>query len=87
MCKHVLNAQVSVRAACCRAWYDCPQCHQEATVLDPHPILKTNDVTLACKSCKRVFRRDTRKMAEEPDEADEFCPFCDNRFVIDAVTI
>lgn len=29
MCKHILNAQVSVRAPCCKMWFDCPECHAE----------------------------------------------------------
>eukprot|EP00968_Pinguiococcus_pyrenoidosus_P029441 scaffold8567_cov277-Pinguiococcus_pyrenoidosus.AAC.6 len=34
MCKHILNAQVSVRAACCKRWFDCPECHEEQ---EDHP--------------------------------------------------
>jgi hypothetical protein len=36
----------------------------------------------ACKKCKKCFRKD----AAEFDESDEYCPRCDNHFVIDAVT-
>lgn len=36
----------------------------------------------ACKKCKKCFRKD----AQEFEEADEFCPHCDNHFVIDALT-
>jgi len=57
MCKHVLNAQVAIRAPCCKKWYDCPECHSEAS---DHPLLKVNDVTMACKKCKKVFRKDPR---------------------------
>ena len=31
MCKHVLNAQVSIRAPCCKKWFDCPMCHLESS--------------------------------------------------------
>ena len=37
----------------------------------------------ACKKCKKVFR----KQVEEYEEADEFCPGCDNHYVIEAKTI
>ncbi|KAJ9482223.1 hypothetical protein VN97_g11214 [Penicillium thymicola] len=34
----------------------------------------------ACKKCKKCFRKD----AAEFDETDEYCPHCDNHFVIEA---
>lgn len=37
-------------------------------------------MTFACKKCKKCFRKD----AVEFDEADEYCPHCDNHFVIEA---
>lgn len=36
----------------------------------------------ACKKCKKAFRKD----ATEFEDADEYCPHCDNHFVIDAMT-
>lgn len=39
-------------------------------------------MTFACKKCKKCFRKD----AQEFEEADEYCPHCDNHFVIDAKT-
>ena len=39
-------------------------------------------MTFACKKCKKCFRKDAREF----EEADEFCPNCDNHFVLDAVT-
>jgi len=78
MCKHILNAQVSVRAVCCKAWFDCPKCHEET---QNHPLKKTNEIVLACKKCKKVFRKD---LTSEMDESDEYCPHCDNHYVIDA---
>jgi len=80
MCKHILNAQVSVRAVCCKKWFDCPQCHEET---QDHSLKKTNEIVLACKKCKKVFRKDT---AGELDESDEYCPHCDNHYVINAKT-
>lgn len=79
MCKHVLNAQVSIRAPCCRKWFDCAECHREQ---ETHPLKKTTEMTFACKKCKKCFRKD----ATEFDETDEYCPHCDNHFVIEAVT-
>lgn len=79
MCKHILNAQVSVRAACCRRWFDCPECHAEVS---DHPLRKTMEMVFACKKCRKVFRKDM----DHYDEADEYCPHCDNHYVLEAVT-
>jgi len=35
----------------------------------------------ACKKCKKAFR----KNAEDFDDSDEYCPHCDNHYVIEAV--
>lgn len=45
-------------------------------------MLQKFDMTFACKKCKKCFRKD----AQEFEEADEYCPHCDNHFVLDAVT-
>eukprot|EP01130_Rhizamoeba_saxonica_P004083 TRINITY_DN167_c0_g1_i1.p1 TRINITY_DN167_c0_g1~~TRINITY_DN167_c0_g1_i1.p1 ORF type:complete len:121 (-),score=19.80 TRINITY_DN167_c0_g1_i1:52-414(-) len=79
MCKHILNAKVAIRAPCCRKWYDCPECHAEK---NDHDLLRTFEMTLACKKCKKVFRIDTREL----EEADEYCPHCDNHYVVPART-
>ncbi|PMD21701.1 hypothetical protein NA56DRAFT_670773 [Hyaloscypha hepaticicola] len=81
MCKHILNAQVSIRSPCCRKWFDCAECHAEQ---ESHPLLqKTEMVPLFCPpKCKKAFRKD----AEEFEESDEYCPHCDNHFVLEAVT-
>merc|ERR1712224_850521 len=79
MCKHILNAQVSIRAPCCRKWFDCPECHAET---QDHELERTTEMVFACKKCKKVFR----KNIEEFEEADEYCPHCDNHFVIEAKT-
>ncbi|KAL0216363.1 hypothetical protein P9112_008547 [Eukaryota sp. TZLM1-RC] len=81
MCKHIVNAQVSIRTPCCKRWFDCPQCHADCT---DHEMQKTTELVLACKKCKKVFRVDLGD--PEADEADHFCPHCDNCYVLDAVT-
>ena len=40
---------------------------------------------MICKKCKKAFRKDVADM-EAPDEADEYCPHCDNHFLRPAVT-
>ena len=37
---------------------------------------------MCCKKCKKAFRKDLSLF----EESDEFCPHCDNHFVIDAET-
>ena len=39
-------------------------------------------MVFACKKCKKVFRKDM----EFYEEADEYCPGCDNHYVLEAVT-
>ncbi|KAF2106575.1 hypothetical protein BDV96DRAFT_617282 [Lophiotrema nucula] len=77
--KHVLNAQVAIRSPCCRKWFDCAECHAETA---DHTLQQSFDMTFACKKCKKCFRKD----AHEFEESDEYCPHCDNHFVLDAVT-
>ncbi|TQS37559.1 hypothetical protein Golomagni_01964 [Golovinomyces magnicellulatus] len=79
MCKHILNAQVSIRSPCCRKWFDCADCHAET---QSHPLLQRTEMVFACKKCKKAFRKD----AQEFEESDEYCPHCDNHFVLDAIT-
>ncbi|KAI8599845.1 hypothetical protein EDD21DRAFT_286548, partial [Dissophora ornata] len=55
MCKHVLNVQASIRAPCCKLWYDCAECHAEAS---DHSLKKTTEMVFGCKKCKKVFRKD-----------------------------
>ena len=38
------------------------------------------EMVFACKKCKKCFRKDMNEF----DESDEFCPHCDNHFVIEA---
>lgn len=79
MCKHVLNAQVAIRSPCCRKWFDCAECHAES---EDHPLMQSFDMTFVCKKCRKAFRKDTKDW----DDSDEYCPNCDNHFVIDALT-
>ena len=76
--KHVLNAQVAIRSPCCRKWFDCAQCHADQ---ESHQLKQTLEMTFACKKCKKAFR----KNMEEFEDADEYCPHCDNHFLIEAV--
>jgi hypothetical protein len=60
---------------------------------------------MACKGCKKVFRKDSRYVSHrlivkliklisllspffcrmDNDESDEYCPYCDNHYVLPAV--
>lgn len=81
--KHILNAQVAVRAPCCRKFFDvrvvffltqCPECHSER---ESHPLAKTTELAFLCKKCRRAFRKDMTQY----EQADEYCPHCDNHYV------
>ncbi len=86
MCKHILNVQAAIRSPCCKKWFDCSDCHNEAS---DHILKKSTDMVFACKLCKKVFRKDMLLFEGTSlihIEADEFCPYCDNRYILDAVT-
>ena len=72
--KHILNAQVTIRAPCCKRWFDCAECHAEQS---DHRLTKTNEMTFLCKKCKKAFRKDMSVY----EESDEYCPHCDNHYV------
>jgi uncharacterized CHY-type Zn-finger protein len=72
--KHILNAQVSIRAPCCKQWFDCPECHAETQT---HPLSRTTEMAFVCKKCKKTFRKDMSVY----EESDEYCPHCDNHYV------
>mgnify|MGYP005992825637 CR=1 FL=1 len=76
MCKHIQNAQVSIRAPCCKKWFDCTKCHAEST---SHELAKRFELVFGCKKCKKVFRKDLRDFEEQ----DEYCPHCDNHFYVE----
>ncbi|KKZ65682.1 hypothetical protein EMCG_01244 [[Emmonsia] crescens] len=48
----------------------------------PNPNPAPFEVTFACKKCKKCFRKDAREF----EDSDEYCPHCDNHFVLDALT-
>ena len=76
-----MNAQVAVRAPCCKKWFDCPECHFEMFGED-HELMPTLDLVFLCKKCKKAFRKEVGEF----EEADEFCPHCDNHYIIEAKT-
>ena len=39
-------------------------------------------MVFACKKCKKAFRKDVQQY----EESDEYCPHCDNHYVLEAVT-
>jgi len=43
--------------------------------------MQKTELVFACKKCRKVFRKD----AADFDENDEYCPHCDNHFVIEAL--
>lgn len=57
-------------------------------VRSPLPPARTNQdpnkprQTFACKKCKKAFRKDAAVF----EESDEYCPHCDNHFVLEAKT-
>lgn len=75
--KHILNAQVSIRSPCCKQWFDCAECHAET---QDHTLKQTMEMAFACKKCKKCFRKDMTEF----EDSDEYCPHCDNHFVIEA---
>ncbi|KAG5722638.1 hypothetical protein E4T56_gene7554 [Termitomyces sp. T112] len=77
--KHILNAQVAIRAPCCKQWYDCAECHSET---QNHQLAKTMEMVFMCKKCKKAFRKDMSSY----EESDEYCPHCDNHYVLEAKT-
>ncbi|KAF1993546.1 hypothetical protein P154DRAFT_549498 [Amniculicola lignicola CBS 123094] len=62
-----------------KKWFDCAECHQEVS---DHPLLQAFEMTFVCKKCRKAFRKDAREF----EDCDEYCPHCDNHFVIDAKT-
>lgn len=40
------------------------------------------EMVFACKKCKKCFRKDAREF----EDSDEYCPHCDNHYVLDALT-
>lgn len=61
MCRHVLNAQVSIRSPCCKKWFDCAECHAETA---DHTLLQSFEMVFICKKCKKAFRKDAREFED-----------------------
>ena len=40
------------------------------------------EFVFVCKKCKKTFRKDVGEF----EEADEYCPHCDNHFILEAKT-
>ena len=40
------------------------------------------EMVFMCKKCKKAFRKDVGEF----EEADEYCPHCDNHYIIEAKT-
>merc|ERR1719272_1777390 len=76
-----MNAQVQLRAPCCKKWFDCPECHEEHWG-DDHELMKAMEFVMMCKKCKKAFRKDVTEF----EDADEYCPNCDNHYIIEAKT-
>ena len=81
MCKHILNAQVTIRYYDGN-WYDCPLCFLDENGNYPDMSRIGTEMVFACKVCKKCFRKDMTQF-EEPDE---YCPHCGNNYVVEAVT-
>ena len=81
MCKHLLNAQVAIRYYDGN-WYDCPKCFEEINKRYPDLSRQGTVVVMACKLCRKCFRKDLTQF----EEADEYCPHCNNHYVVEAVT-
>jgi uncharacterized CHY-type Zn-finger protein len=79
MCIHILNAQVSVRAPCCNKWFECVECHD---IFMDHQMTHASTISFACLSCGMGFRKDLQLFGDK----DEFCPHCENQYIIPAVT-
>ncbi|KAF9112413.1 DNA-directed DNA polymerase epsilon, subunit B [Mortierella sp. AM989] len=75
--KQLVRTIASIRAPCCKLWFDCAECHAEAT---DHSLKKTTEMVFGCKKCKKVFRKDMDHFEEE----DEYCPHCDNKYIVEA---
>ncbi|KAJ5586676.1 uncharacterized protein N7459_002441 [Penicillium hispanicum] len=102
MCKHILNAQVAIRSPCCRKWFDCAECHQEQEAHMLQKSQEMVFACKKCKKCFRKDAAEFEERYTCPtnssgenlmkidsfpsSSSDEFCPHCDNHFVLEAVT-
>lgn len=81
MCKHVINAQVSIFFANSK-WYDCHECYLELEGALPDLDGLARRLPLACKRCRQLFHKDMTIF----NEADATCPHCGNKYLIPAMT-
>jgi uncharacterized CHY-type Zn-finger protein len=79
MCRHVLNAAVSLQFGCCGRWFECGECHDEA---EKHEARLAAMVAFTCLQCKGVFQKDLRIL----DSSDKACPHCGSVFDVQADT-
>lgn len=80
MCRHIINAQVSIFWG--DKWFDCHECYAEHEGRCPDLSKLSRRVALACKSCRQLFHKDFGVFGK----VDETCPHCGVRFVIPAMT-
>lgn len=50
---------------------------------EDHNLKKTFDITMICKKCRKAFRKDLSDF----DETDQYCPNCDNEYVLPSVGV
>jgi uncharacterized CHY-type Zn-finger protein len=66
MCKHITNVQASIRAPCCKKWFDCAECHAEKM---DHPLEKTWEMVSYLSSLQglrsRLFELDSLDIFED----------------------
>jgi hypothetical protein len=67
--------KVFVQAACCQHWFDCCECHDEVS---QHPFQCGRQISLCCKTCRRVFQKDLTILFE----SDKVCENCQVRWCI-----
>ena len=51
--------------------HNTPLIKQDVKILGKKELEKSAEMTMACKKCRKVFRKDIN---EDFEEADEFCP-------------
>ena len=81
MCRHVLNAPVSLQFECCSNWYECQECH-DADQKTHRGRLSTEYWVLCCLACRAVFKVDMQLFSA----ADKLCPQCSARIDLPACT-
>ncbi|KAJ7687177.1 hypothetical protein B0H17DRAFT_1070775, partial [Mycena rosella] len=57
-------------------------CAEYHTAAQAHPLAKAAEMAFLCKKSKKAFPKDVAVY----EESDEYCPHCDNHYVLDAKT-